>query len=99
MILKFLQKFHSLKINSINLVINIDRGNKYKINKISFIGDKKYKSSSLIDVVSSSEHGWWKFLSSTSEFVDKNRIDYDLSLLKNYYLDRGFYDVQILTEH
>ena len=94
--IKISPKISQLKNNSINLVINIDRGNKYKINKISFIGDKKYKSSSLIDVVSSSEHGWWKFLSSTS-IVDKNRIDYDLSLLKNYYLDRGFYDVQILT--
>jgi len=93
---KIFPKISQLKNNSINLILDIDRGNKYKINKIFFIGDKKYKSSKLIDIVSSSEHGWWKFLSSTT-IVDKNRIDYDVSLLKNYYLDRGYYDVQILT--
>ena len=94
--IKINPKFSQLENNSINLVLDIDRGNKYKINKIFFIGDKKYKSSRLADVVSSSEHGWWKFLSSTT-IVDQNRIDYDVNLLKNYYLDRGFYDVQILT--
>lgn len=93
---KIFPKISQLKNNSINLILDIDRGNKYKINKIFFIGNKKYKSSRLIDVISSSEHGWWKFLSSTT-VVDKNRIDYDINLLKNYYLDRGYYDVQILT--
>ena len=93
---KIFPKISQLKNNSINLILDIDRGNKYKINKIFFIGNKKYKSSRLIDIISSSEHGWWKFLSSTT-VVDKNRIDYDVNLLKNYYLDRGYYDVQILT--
>ena len=52
--------------NALNIVINVDRKEKYKINRIFFIGNKKYKSSTLSDVVSSTEDGWWKFLSSSS---------------------------------
>ena len=80
--------------NALNVVINVSRKEKYKINRIFFIGNKKYKSSTLSDVVSSTENGWWKFLSSSS-LVNKNRINFDKNLLKKYYLNNGYYDVQI----
>ncbi len=80
--------------NALNVVININRKEKYKINRIFFIGNKKYKSSTLSDVVSSTEDGWWKFLSSSS-LVNKNRINFDKNLLKKHYLNNGYYDVQI----
>ncbi len=81
---------------NLNLVLNVDREGQYKIKRIFFIGDKYFKSSTLSDVVSSSEHGWWKFLSSSTT-INSNRIEYDKQLLKNFYLNEGFYDVQILT--
>lgn len=80
--------------NILNLVINVDRKNKYRIKNIFFIGDKVISSKKLYDVVSSSEAGWWKFISS-SDLANINRIDYDTSLLKNFYLDNGYFDVQI----
>ena len=80
--------------NALNVVININRKEKYRINRIFFIGNKKYKSSTLSDVVSSTEDGWWKFLSSSS-LVNKNRINFDKNLLKKHYLNNGYYDVQI----
>ena len=67
-----------------------------QINRIYFIGNKKYKSSTLSDVISSSEKGWWKFLGSSS-LVNKNRINFDKNLLKRFYLNNGFYDVQITS--
>ena len=82
--------------NALNVVINISRKEKYKINRIYFIGNKKYKSSTLYDVISSSEDGWWKFLSS-STLVNKNRINFDKNLLKKFYLNNGYYDVQITS--
>ena len=82
--------------NALNVVINVQRKEKYKINRIYFIGNKKYKSSVLSDVVSSSEKGWWKFLGSSS-LVNKNRINFDKNLLKRFYLNNGFYDVQITS--
>lgn len=82
--------------NALNVVINVQRKEKYKINRIYFIGNKKYKSSTLSDVISSSEKGWWKFLGSSS-LVNKNRINFDKNLLKRFYLNNGFYDVQITS--
>ncbi len=82
--------------NALNLVINVNRKEKYKINRIFFIGNKKYKSSTLSDIISSSEDGWWKFLSSSS-LVNKKRINFDKNLLKRFYLNNGYYDVQITS--
>ena len=80
--------------NVYNVVINVDQKNKYTIKNIYFIGDKKFSSSKLYDVISSTEDSWWKFLSSSSS-INTKRIDYDKILLKEFYLDNGYFDVQI----
>ena len=85
-----------LSNGNLNVVLNVSREGKYKIRRVFFIGDKYFKPSTLLDVVSSSEHGWWKFLSSSST-VNMNRIEFDKQLLKSFYLNQGFYDVQILS--
>ena len=89
-------KVSILESNNVNLVYDIQRGKKFNIFEIFFIGDKYFSSSTLSDVISSSTHGWWKFLSSSST-VNQSRIDYDNYLLKEFYLNQGFYDVQILS--
>ena len=89
-------KVSKLPNGNLNVVLNVNREEQYKIKRVFFIGDKYFKSSTLSDVVSSSEHGWWKFLSSSST-VNMNRIEFDKKLLKNFYLNEGFYDVQILS--
>ena len=85
-----------IKNNVLNVVINVDRKKEYKINRIFFIGNKFFTSSTLSDVILSSEDGWWKFLSPNTN-INQNRIKYDLVLLKNFYLDNGFYDVQLTS--
>jgi outer membrane protein insertion porin family len=91
-----LPEISKLSNGNLNIVINVNRLKDYKIKRIFFIGDKHFPSSTLADVVSSSEHGWWKFLSSSTS-INANRIEFDKQLLKNFYLNEGFYDVQILT--
>ena len=77
----------------INLIYNIDKKEISKIEKIYFIGQKFFSDSTLIDVISSTEDSWWKLLTS-SPFTEE-RVDYDKSLLKDFYKSKGFYDVQI----
>ena len=83
-----------IKDNKVNLFYKIELQNKYKIKRIFFIGNKFFKSSTLRDVVYSSEHGWWKFLSSTTT-PSESLINFDISRLKKFYLNKSFYDVQI----
>lgn len=80
--------------NKINIFYNIKLNNKFKINRIYFIGNKFFKSSVLKDVIASSEAGWWNFLSA-SITPSEELINYDISRLKSFYLNNGFYDVQI----
>jgi len=49
--------------NKIDLFYKIDLGKKARITKISFIGDKKFKDSSLRNVILSEEYKFWKIVS------------------------------------
>jgi outer membrane protein insertion porin family len=79
--------------NQINLIINIDKKEISKIKNIYFIGNKYFSNNQLMDVITSTEDGWWKFLSTTS--LSEQRIDYDKQLLKDFYKSKSFYDAQI----
>ena len=83
-----------LNDNRINLNYKIDLGNKAKIKKITFIGDKKYKDSKLKNIIISEEYKFWKFISG-KKYLNENLIEFDKRLLKNFYLNKGYYDVSI----
>jgi outer membrane protein insertion porin family len=89
-------KVENFSANRLNLTFVIDKGRITKIAKIYFIGDKKIKDRRLRDIIVSTEHKFWKFLSKNTN-LNKNNIDLDKRLLINYYKSIGFYDVQILT--
>ncbi len=82
-------------LNSINLKIEVELGEKAKIKNISFIGNKVIKDKKLLEIIASEEHKFWKFISN-KVYLNENLINLDKRLLKNYYLDRGFYNVKIL---
>ena len=83
-----------LSDNKVNLVFNISIGNKAKIKKISFIGDKIYKDKKLKSIILSEEYKSWKFLSG-KKFLNESMIEYDKRLLKNFYLNKGYFNVVI----
>ena len=85
-----------LNENEINLILKISKGKKYNINKIYFVGNEIISSSVLKSQMFSSEYGWWKFLSSSTNISEK-QIEYDKNLLKKFYLNNGFYDIQIIS--
>tara|TARA_Y100001970_G_C14253079_1_gene873238 strand:+ start:4382 stop:6622 length:2241 start_codon:yes stop_codon:yes gene_type:complete len=80
--------------NTVDLIYNINMGEKALIGKINFIGDKKYKDRKLHSIITSEEAKFWKFISK-GKFLDKERIDLDKRLLKNFFLNKGFYQVEI----
>ena len=86
--------FENNELNSIQVEIEIDLGEKAKIKEISFIGDKKIKDKKLLEVIASEEHKFWKFVSG-KVFLNQSIIDLDIRLLQNYYKNLGFYKVKI----
>ena len=83
-----------LEDNKINLNYKITLGEKAKITKISFIGDKIFKDKRLKGVILSEEHKPWKFLSGR-KYLNEGIIKYDEKLLKNFYLNKGYYNVVV----
>jgi outer membrane protein insertion porin family len=86
--------YQDLGDNKIDLYFEIERGDKAKISKISFIGDKKFKDSTLKSVILSEEYKFWKFISG-KKYLNENLINYDKRLLTNFYKNKGFYNVVI----
>ena len=80
--------------NKININYKISLGEKAKIKKISFIGNKIFKDKKLKGVILSEEYKPWKFLSG-KKYLNESMIKYDERLLKNFYLNKGYYNVVI----
>ena len=81
--------------NSISLDFTIELGKKAKIKSIQFIGDKKIKDRKLKNVIVSEEAKVWKFISNKI-YLDRNRIELDKRLLKSYYKNKGYFNVNII---
>jgi len=84
----------TLEDNKVDLNFKIVLGDKAKINKISFIGDKVFKDSKLKSIIISEEYKFWKFISGR-KYLNENIISLDNRMLKNYYLNKGYYNVKI----
>ena len=87
-------KTELLDNNFINIFFEIELGDKSKISKISFIGDKVFKDRKLKNIIISEEYKPWKFLSG-KKYLNERIIAFDQRLLKNFYLNNGYYNVEI----
>jgi len=85
-----------LENNSVNIYYSIDKGDKAKISKIYFLGDKKFRDKRLRDIITSEESRFWKFLS-RNVYLNQGRIELDKRLLKNYYRNKGYYEVDLTS--
>ena len=84
--------------NKVNLVYSIEKGDKAKIKKIFFLGDKKIRDKKLRDIITSQESRAWKIIA-RSVYINKERIDLDKRLLKNYYRNKGYYEVDVQSSN
>ena len=85
---------NDLNDNRIDITYQIELGEKAKIKKISFMGNKIYKDKKLKRTIVSEEYKFWKFISG-KKFLNENILIMDNRLLKNFYLNKGYYDVKI----
>ena len=79
---------------TIDLIYDINLGEKALIKKIKFIGDKKFKNRQLRQVIVSEESKFWKFLSS-KKYLNTTQIKFDERLLLNFYKDNGYYKANV----
>ena len=83
-----------LENKKVDIIYDIKLGDKAKIKKITFIGDKKFKDRKLRSIIISEEYKFWKFISG-KKYLNENIIAFDERLLKNFYRNKGYYGVEI----
>ena len=80
--------------NTVKLIYNITLNKKAVVKKINFSGNKIFKSRLLSNIIVTEEDKFWKFLSK-KKYLNEKQIELDQRLLKNFYLNEGYFEVKI----
>ena len=80
--------------NTVNLVYDIELNKKAVVKNINFSGNKIFKSRLLSSIIITEENKFWKFLSK-KKYLNEKQIQLDQRLLKNFYLNEGYFNVKI----
>ncbi len=79
-----------------DLIFEIDEGEKTGIKQIFFAGNKAYSDYRLKEVIKTSVSNWLSFLQ-TTDVYDTDRIEADRDLIRRFYLKHGYADVQVVS--
>jgi outer membrane protein insertion porin family len=89
-------KIIELEQNRVDLVFEITEGPSTKVQSIAFIGNKAFSDGHLQDVITTTETNWFSFLKST-DIYDSDRLNLDKELLRQFYLNNGYADAQVVS--
>ena len=89
-------KLIELDQNRVDIVFEIDEGDRTKVRRIVFIGNKRFSDRQLRSAISTVESRWYKFLTA-DDIYDPDRVSYDQTLLRNFYLKNGFVNFQVIS--
>jgi len=82
--------------NRVDLVFEINEGEKTGIKSVVFVGNKAYSTWRLKEVIKTTESTFLSFLQ-TTDVYDPDRIEADRDLIRRFYLKHGYADVQVVS--
>ncbi|PZQ17812.1 MAG: outer membrane protein assembly factor BamA [Ancylobacter novellus] len=80
----------------VDLVFEINEGEKTKISAINFEGNTAFDSGTLRDQLTTTESNWLSWIK-TSDVYDPDRVNADLELLRKFYLNHGYADFRVVS--
>ena len=87
----------STKVNTLNLLINIDKGERVKIRDINFRGNEKFKQKSLIAKLKNvKEKKFYRFWKKSKYIPDE--FTEDKENLIDFFKEKGYRDARILND-
>lgn len=89
-------KVIKLPENRVNLVFEIREGGVTRVERINFIGNRRFSGSTLQGVILTKEKRWYRFFSSDDTY-DPDRLTFDRELLRRYYLKNGYADFRVVS--
>lgn len=90
-------KVIELPNNRVDLVFEVNEGEKTGVKKIIFVGNKAYGDQRLKDEIKTQETFWLLSFLQQQDIYDADRIEADRDLLRRFYLKHGFADVRVVS--
>lgn len=82
--------------NRVDLVFEITEGRKTGIQRVNFVGNNVFSDRRLRRAIQTNESNWLSFIFGGNTY-DQDRLELDKELLRRFYLERGYIDVQVLS--
>ena len=82
--------------NRVDLVFEIFEGRVTSVQRISFTGNQVFSDRRLRRVIETNQSNWLSFLFGNVSY-DADRLELDRELLRQFYLERGYIDFQVLS--
>jgi outer membrane protein insertion porin family len=97
------KNYHNVKVtynidpldnNQANLEFDIEEGDKVRIKTITFDGNAAYDKKELLDLMETSEKGFWSWLTSSGE-LNREELQQDIYQLTAFYQNNGYAEARI----
>ena len=82
--------------NRVDLVFEISEGRRTSVQRISFTGNRVFSDRRLRRVIQTNQANWLSFVFGGTTY-DADRLEVDRELLRQFYLQRGYIDFQVLS--
>ncbi len=89
-------KVIELEQNRVDLVFEIEEGPLTEIERINFIGNKRFSDRTLRKEVVTRESRWYRFYSAATKY-DPDQLAFDKDLLRRFYLKNGYADFRVVS--
>ncbi|KIN72276.1 Outer membrane protein assembly factor BamA [Sulfitobacter guttiformis KCTC 32187] len=80
--------------NRVDLVFEIFEGDNVEVERLSFVGNRKYSDGRLRRVLGTKQAGIFRRLIRRDTFVE-DRVEFDKQVLRDFYFSRGYVDMRI----
>lgn len=82
--------------NRVNVVYEINEGDRTKIKAVNFVGNDAFSDRRLSDVIATKESSLLSFVL-RDDIYDENRLRADEEALRRFYFNRGYADFQVVS--
>ncbi len=81
--------------NQVDITFTIDEGKRYQIQQVRIIGADKMSESELLSVMQTTDYKWWSSWLFGTGRLNKEMLENDKLLLRQFFLDNGFLDATL----
>jgi len=82
--------------NRVDLVFEVTEGRNVEVERLSFVGNRKFSDARLRRVLDTKQAGIFRSIVRRDTFIE-DRLEFDRSILQDFYRSRGYVDFQTLS--